>query len=167
MNYKYKYDKYTSKVNSIIGGFIFTQKIKDRITNKIIEIIENKKLMNAENPSLQEIIFNDQTFIKFNTTNSIKYFLIDDYGNLIDFYKPKKDEELLEKIMNQDKILEDKLLPNLEDPKYDKVIENQIYLGLLYSNQLYVELFDLELMSSLNVFTRTIVEMVLDKIKSV
>lgn len=166
MNYKYKFDKYTSKVNSLLGGFLFTQKIKDKITNKIIEIIEDKKLMNEQNPSLQEIIFNDQTFIKFNITNSVKYFLIDDYGNLIDFNKPKEDEELLEKIMNQDKILEEKLLPDLEDLKYDKVIENQIYLGLLYSNKLYIQLFDLELISNLNVFTRTIVEMVLDKIKS-
>lgn len=167
MDYKYKYDKYTSKVNSIIGGFIFTQKIKDRITNKIIEIIDNKKLMNDENPSLREIIFNDQTFIKFNTNNDTKLFLIDNYGNLIDFNKPKEDEELLEKIMNQYKIVEEKLLPNLEDPQYDIIIENQIYLGLLYSKELYVQLFDLELISNLNVFTRTIVEMVLDKIKYV
>ena len=166
MNYKYKFEKYTSKVNNILGGFIFTPKIKDRITNKIMEIIEDKKLMNNENPSLQEIIFNDQTFIKFNTNQDIKYFVIDNYGNLINFNKPTEDKELLEKIINQEKIIEDKLLPDLEDPIYDNVIENQIYLGLLYSNQLYVELFDLELLDTLNVFTKTIVGMVLDKIKT-
>jgi hypothetical protein len=166
MNYKYKFDKYTSKLNNIIGGFIFTQKLKDKIVNKINDIIENKKLMNESNPSLQEIIFNDQTFIKFNLNQNIKYFLIDNYGNLIDFNKSKEDEELLEKIMNQEKIIEEKLLPNLEDPIYDKIIENQIYLGLLYSNKIYIELFDLELIANLHVFTKTIVEMVLDKIKS-
>jgi hypothetical protein len=166
MNYKYKFDKYTSKLNNIIGGFIFTQKIKDKIVNKINEIIENKKLMNESNPSLQEIIFNDQTFIKFNTKQNTKYFLIDNYGNLIDFNKSKKDEELLEKIMKQEKIIEENSLPNLEEPIYDNIIENQIYLGLLYSNKIYIELFDLELIANLHIFTKTIVEMVLDKIKS-
>ena len=166
MNYKYKLEKYNSKLNIILGGFIFTQKIKDKIDSKINSIIENKKIMNESNPSLQEIIFNDQTFIKFKTSSDTKYFLIDNYGNLIDFNKSKENKDLLEKIMNQEKIVEDKLLPDLENPEFDEIIENQIYLGLLYSNQLYVELFDLELIDNLNVFTKTIVEMVLNKIKS-
>lgn len=161
MNYKYKLEKYTSKLNNIIGGYIFTQKIKDKINLNIINIIENKKLMNETNPCINEIFFSDQTFIKFKTILDIKYFIIDKYGNLIDFTNQTEDKKLLENIMRQDKILED-----LDDPKYDKIIENQIYLGLLYSNQLYFDLFDLDLISNLNVFTKTIVEMVLDKIKS-
>ena len=167
MNYKYKYEKYNTKITNLFGGFIFTSKLKDKINLKIDEIIENKKLMNNENPSLQEIIFNDKNYIQFKTHDDIKYFLIDDYGNLINFYNPEKDLQLIKKILNQEKIIENKVLPNLEDLEYENIIENQIYLGLLYSNQLYIELFDLDLINSLHIFTKTIVEMVLDKIKSV
>ena len=63
MNYKYKYYKYNTKINKLLGGFIFTEKIKSKIQQKINEIIPNKKLMNENNPSLQEIIFNDKNFI--------------------------------------------------------------------------------------------------------
>ena len=167
MNYNYKYQKYNTKINNLFGGFIFTSKLKDKINLKIDELIENKKLMNDVNPSLQEIIFNDKNYIQFKTNTDNKYFLIDDYGNLINFNNPEKDIELIKNIMNQEKIIENKVLPNLEDPEYEHIIENQIYLGFIYSNQLYIELFDLDLIDSLHVFTKTIIKLVLDKIKSV
>jgi len=167
MNYKYKYDKYNTKGNNLFGGYIFTDKVKNNIINKIDEVIENKKLMDKSNPSLEEIIFNDINFIQFKTISDIKYFLIDNYGNLIDYFNSDKDIQIIQKIIDQEKILKDKAIPDLENPEFNKVIENQIYLGLLYSNQIYIELFDLELLDTLHVFTKTIVRMVLDKIKSV
>jgi hypothetical protein len=167
MNYKYKYDKYNTKGNNLLGGYIFTDKVKNNIINKIDEVIKNKKLMNNSNPSLQEIIFNDVNFIQFQTISDIKYFLIDNYGNLIDYFNSDKDIQIIQKIIDQEKILKDNAIPDLEDPEFNMVIENQIYLGLLYSNQIYIELFDLELLDTLHVFTKTIVRMVLDKIKSV
>jgi len=167
MNYKYKYDKYNTKGNNLLGGYIFTDKVKNNIINKIDEVIKNKKLMNNSNPSLQEIIFNDVNFIQFQTISDIKYFLIDNYGNLIDYFNPDKDKQIIQKIIDQEKIMKDNAIPDLEDPEFNMVIENQIYLGLLYSNQIYIELFDLDLLDTLHVFTKTIVQMVLDKIKSV
>jgi len=155
MNYRYKYDKYNAKVNNLLGGFIFTEKVKEMIKQKIIMIIDNKKLMNDNNPSLQELMFNDQNFIQFKTNSETKYFLIDEYGNLIDYLNPKKDIELIKKIMDPKNIV------NLEDPEYDSIIDNQIYLGLLYTNPTYIQLFDLELTDTLHVFTKTIVEMVI------
>jgi hypothetical protein len=155
MNYRYKYDKYNAKVNNLLGGFIFTEKVKEMIKQKIIMIIDNKKLMNDNNPSLQELMFNDQNFIQFKTNSETKYFLIDEYGNLIDYLNPKKDIELIKKIMDPKNIV------NLEDPEYDSIIDNQIYLGLLYTNSTYIQLFDLELIDTLHIFTKTIVEMVI------
>ena len=155
MNYKYKYYKYNTKINKLLGGFIFTEKIKSKIQQKINEIIPNKKLMNENNPSLQEIIFNDKNFIEFKTLSETKYFLIDDYGNLIDFNNPQKDIEIIKKIINTEQLV------NLEDPEFDSIIENQIYLGLLYSNSKYINLFDLDLIDTLHIFTKTIVDMVL------
>ena len=166
MNYKYKFEKYNSKLNNIIGGFIFTDTLKSKINTKINEIIINKNLLDDKNPSLQEIMFNDQNYIQFKTNIDTKYFLIDKYGNLVTFTKVKQNEELLKKIMNPDKIIEDKLLLNLENPEFDEIIENQIYLGLFYSKQKYIELFELDSFESLHVFTKTIVKMVLDKINS-
>jgi hypothetical protein len=155
MNYRYKYDKYNAKVNNLLGGFIFTEKVKEMIKQKIIMIIDNKKLMNDNNPSLQELMFNDQNFIQFKTNSETKYFLIDEYGNLIDYLNPKKDIELIKKIMDSKNIV------NLEDLEYDSIIDNQIYLGLLYTNSTYIQLFDLELIDTLHIFTKTIVEMVI------
>jgi len=155
MNYKYKYYKYNTKINKLLGGFIFTEKIKSKIQQKINEIIPNKKLMNENNPSLQEIIFNDKNFIEFKTLSETKYFLIDDYGNLIDFNNPQKDIEIIKKIINTEQLV------NLDDPEFDSIIENQIYLGLLYSNSKYINLFDLDLIDTLHIFTKTIVDMVL------
>jgi hypothetical protein len=125
------------------------------IKQKIIMIIDNKKLMNDNNPSLQELMFNDQNFIQFKTNSETKYFLIDEYGNLIDYLNPKKDIELIKKIMDSKNIV------NLEDLEYDSIIDNQIYLGLLYTNSTYIQLFDLELIDTLHIFTKTIVEMVI------
>ena len=167
MNFKYKFEKYNSKLNNILGGFIFTETLKSKINTKINEIILNKNLLDDKNPSLQEIMFNDQNYIQFKTNIDTKYFLIDKYGNLVTFTKVKQNEELLKKIMNPDKINQDILLPDLENPEFDEIIENQIYLGLFYSKQKYIELFELDSFESLHVFTKTIVKMVLDKIKSI
>ena len=167
MNFKYKFEKYNTKLNNILGGFIFTETLKSKINTKINEIILNKNLLDDKNPSLQEIMFNDQNYIQFKTNIDTKYFLIDKYGNLVTFTKVKQNEELLKKIMNPDKINQDILLPDLENPEFDEIIENQIYLGLFYSKQKYIELFELDSFESLHVFTKTIVKMVLDKIKSI
>lgn len=166
INYKYKFEKYNTKVNTLLGGFLFNDQIKKKINDQINVIIQNKKLMTDTNPSLQEIIFNDCNVIEFKTQTTIKYFLIDSYGNLISYKNSKKEKEIIKKIMDYDKIITEKKIPNLEDLEFNKIIENQIYLGLLYSDQKLIELFDLNLLDTLHVFTRTIVELVLNKIKS-
>ena len=96
-----------------------------------------------------------EEFIEFKTLSETKYFLIDDYGNLIDFNNPQKDIEIIKKIINTEQLV------NLDDPEFDSIIENQIYLGLLYSNSKYINLFDLDLIDTLHIFTKTIVDMVL------
>ena len=84
------FEKYNSKLNNILGGFIFTETLKSKINTKINEIILNKNLLDDKNPSLQEIMFNDQNYIQFKTNIDTKYFLIDKYGNLVTFTKVKQ-----------------------------------------------------------------------------
>ena len=165
MNYQYKYNKYIEKSNDIILKSLFTELVKAKISKRIDQLIVNKDVINNDNPSIQEIIFNDISYILFKTKNDIKYFLIDKYGSLINYYNPENDNEQLKKIADIEKIIKDKEISNLVNPEFEQIIENQIYLGLFYSNQYIIDLLELDPLFKLNIFTRTIVEMVLEKLK--
>jgi len=172
MNYKYKHNKYEYKLYNLIGGNIFNENVIIKINKMIDDVNYIKKDLKSDSVTIHKTIYDDETFLILKYNISQLYFQL--YNNSIVRYKSDDDitnlievsqNELLSKTTTIEKINKDKKDIDLLSDEYNNVILNQIYLGLFYLNNDIKTKLNLIDLSELNVFTRTIVEIVLNKYK--
>lgn len=171
MNYYHKHLKYEYKLYNLIGGNVFNENVIIKINKMIDDVNYIKKDLKSDSVTIHETIYGDETFLILKYNISQLYFQL--YNNSIVRYKSDDDitnlievsqNELLSKTTTIKKINKDKKDIDLLSDEYNNVILNQIYLGLFYLNNDIKTKLNLIDLSELNVFTRTIVEIVLKKI---
>lgn len=155
---KYKTIKYKKKVNNLDIANFFDQRTKDLILSNTRNLSHLKKIITQTNPSLIINSSDNKIFVKFIIGDTTYFF-----QKYNDTYIKKNDikcEILLDTILK----LNDSNL-NFENEQYKNIIWCHIVFGYFYNAKIESKL-NMEILDNLNIFSRSIISIVLNELNA-